>query len=78
MEKFIVKIAKVPGGSTFEACGSAVEIFAALSTFTESLMESFTDKCFFGDQKISADAVLYSAKLGIEHYLEKHQNCGGG
>lgn len=78
MSTVIMKVTKFADGlSAFEGAGTPVELLSGLSVTTESLMEALNRVGSPLDRKAAADTILYAAKLGIEHWLEKHQNCGG-
>ena len=70
----LIKVTKVAGGKIFEGNGSAVEILSGVAVVAESLMGALERKLGM-DKKTAAEAILFSAKLGIESYLSK--NAGG-
>ena len=80
MSRVIMKVTETDhhGGVEFEGSGTPLTLLTGLATATEALMDGLTKSHPDVSQKDTAESIIYAAKLGVERWLKKHQNCGGG
>lgn len=74
-ENVLIKVVKLKdGGEMFKGSGNPAEIMVGIAVITEGMMGVLVSGLGMSEKE-AADALLFSAKLGIEGYLS--ENAGG-